>query len=340
MALDWKDTWNLMTKLNVSRFGNATLVVISYLISRFLGRSVHRGYPISLSIEPTTSCNLRCPECPSGLRSFSRPTGMLDKDFYQSVIDQLKDRLVYLTLYFQGEPYLNTDFLEMVKYASDSNIYTSTSTNGHFLTDDMARKTVEAGLDKLIVSMDGLDQETYEKYRVGGTLDEVLKGLERLLHWKKKLNSTRPFIVLQFIVMRQNQHQVKDLEEMARELGVDKVGIKTAQIYDFETGSDIMPTLQKYSRYRKSQNGTYEIKNSLLNSCWRMWHSCVITWDGKVVPCCFDKDASHQLGDLKERSFVDEWRGDAYQNFRNALIKSRKQIDICQNCTEGTRVWA
>jgi len=218
--------------------------------------------------------------------------------------------------------------------------YTATSTNGHFFTDETARKTVESGLDRLIVSMDGLDQETYEKYRVGGDLNKLLEGLERLLYWKKKLKASRPFVVLQFIVMKQNQHQMKELKELATKLGVDQVGIKTAQIYDFEKGSDIMPTLDKYSRYRKSVNGSYEIKNSMLDSCWKMWHSCVITWDGKMVPCCFDKDASHQLGNLRASSFAEEWRGEVYQNFRNNLIKSRRQIDICQNCTEGTRVWA
>ena len=78
----------------------------------------------------------------------------------------------------------------------------------------------------------------------------------------------------------------------------------------------------------------------MLDHCWRLWHTCVITWDGKVVPCCFDKDASHPMGSLAEQDFDTIWKGTAYQQFRGALLRSRSEIDICQNCTEGTKVWA
>jgi radical SAM protein with 4Fe4S-binding SPASM domain len=71
-----------------------------------------------------------------------------------------------------------------------------------------------------------------------------------------------------------------------------------------------------------------------------MWSSGVITWDGLVVPCCFDKDATHQMGNLAENSFHDVWKGPAYNGFRQAILKSRSEIDICKNCTEGTKVWA
>lgn len=76
-----------------------------------------------------------------------------------------------------------------------------------------------------------------------------------------------------------------------------------------------------------------------MNRCWKMWHSCVITWDGRVVPCCFDKDASHALGELKNTSFREIWYSSAYYNFRGAILRSREEIDICKNCTEGTKVW-
>jgi radical SAM protein with 4Fe4S-binding SPASM domain len=70
-----------------------------------------------------------------------------------------------------------------------------------------------------------------------------------------------------------------------------------------------------------------------------MWHSCVITWDGSVVPCCFDKDASHPMGSLQESTFKEVWNSTNYRNFRGKLLQSRNQIDICKNCTEGTKVW-
>ncbi len=117
-----------------------TKVFSSYQVSKWTKKSVQWGMPISISFEPTTSCNLRCPECPSGLRAFSRPTGMLKKDFFRETIDQLAKDLTYLVFYFQGEPYLNPEFLNMVKYASAKKIYTATSTNAHYLTDEAAKK--------------------------------------------------------------------------------------------------------------------------------------------------------------------------------------------------------
>jgi hypothetical protein len=79
--------------------------------------------------------------------------------------------------------------------------------------------------------------------------------------------------------------------------------LKTAQVYDYKNGNELIPENEQYSRYKKNSDGTYSIKNSLENNCWKLWHSCVITWDGKVVPCCFDKDAQYQLGDLQTHSF-------------------------------------
>ena len=295
---------------------------------------------MTVSFEPTTACNLRCPECPSGLRAFSRPTGNLKQDFFRKSLDELGSQLMYLIFYFQGEPYINPDFLDMVQYASQKKIYTITSTNGHFLNDDNARRTVESGLDRLIISVDGTTQEVYEQYRKEGNLQKVLEGAANIVKWKKQLNSASPHVIFQFLVVKPNEHQIPEVYRMADEIGVDEVKLKTAQVYDYIRGNPLIRENEKYSRYRKNPDGSYAVKNRLLNHCWKLWHACVITWDGIVVPCCFDKDATHRLGDLKHTSFKDIWQGDAYRNFRNSLLKGRNQIDICTNCTEGCKVWA
>ena len=330
----------LAKKLTFKKLSNAFKVWISYHISKRTKQAANYGFPISIAIEPTTSCNLRCPECPSGLRQFTRPIGMLEPSFFKTTIDSVYKELIYLTFYFQGEPYLNPNFLDMVKYASDKNIYTSTSTNAHYLTPEQAIKTIESKLDRLIISIDGTTQETYEQYRIGGTLQKVIDGTKNIIAAKKKLNSSTPHIVFQFLVVKPNEHQLNDVQQLANELGVDEVVFKTAQVYDFENGNPLIPTNQKHSRYKQQPNGTFKIKNELLNQCWRMWSSCVVTWDGIVVPCCFDKDAKHQLGDLKKQAFKNLWESNSYQLFRRAILKSRQEIDICKNCSEGTTVWA
>jgi radical SAM protein with 4Fe4S-binding SPASM domain len=329
----------LLKKLSFKKVVNSILIWASYHATKFLNLKSHLGLPISMAIEPTTSCNLRCPECPSGLRQFTRPVGMLEPSFFKKTIDAVYNELIYLTFYFQGEPYLNPNFLEMVRYASDKGIYTSTSTNAHYLNPEMAKKTVESQLDRLIISIDGTTQESYEQYRIGGTLSKVIEGTKNIIEQKKSLKSNTPHVVFQFLVVKPNEHQLEEVKQLAKKLGVDEVVFKTAQVYDFKNGNTLIPDNIKYSRYRKNPDGTYSIKNKLLNQCWRMWSSCVITWDGLVVPCCFDKDAKHQLGDLKSDNFKTVWKSDLYQNFRKAILKSRDEIDICQNCSEGTKVW-
>ena len=337
---NWNDSRNLLSKLTLRRFWNGTKVLSSFYLGRLFRRPLQWGLPVSVSFEPTTSCNLRCPECPSGLRAFTRPTGMLENDFFKKTIDEIHKELLYLIFYFQGEPYLNPAFLEMVKYAHDKKIYTATSTNAHYLTDEVAKKTVESGLDRLIISIDGTTQDIYQQYRVGGNLEKVLEGTKNIIKWKRALKSKTPFVFFQFLVVKPNEHQIEAIKKLAKETGVDEVRFKTAQVYEYETDpNQLIPSIDKFSRYKKNEDGTYRAKNKLANHCWKLQHANVITWDGLVVPCCFDKDATHQLGNLKNQSFKEIWHNDNYKQFRYELMKSRKNIDICANCSEGVSVW-
>ena len=331
------DGFFYLKTLSPKRLWNILKIFFSYQLSRRTKKNAHRGYPVAISIEPTTSCNLRCPECPSGLRSFSRPIGMLQSELNKSIIDQLKEELTYITYYFQGEPYLNQDFLKMVGYASAHNIYTATSSNGHYFTDKNCKQTIKSGLKRLIISIDGINQESYSKYRVGGDFNKVIEGTKNMVQWKRKLKAQTPFIIWQFIIFGHNENEVDEIKQMAKDVGVDYLSLKTAQIYNFESGSELLPKNFKYARYKKEEL-SYKIKNGLLSHCWRMWHACVITWDGKIVPCCFDKDGSYQLGELSRFSFKSIWNGEEYNRFRRLILKSRSNIDICQNCSEGTKI--
>ncbi len=333
------DALQLLKKASFRKLLNGVQLLVSYYWSKLRKQPLHSGLPLSLAIEPTTACNLRCPECPSGLRSFTRPTGKLPLPLFQKIIDEVKDHLLYLTLYFQGEPYLHPQFLDMVSYASANGIYTATSTNAHFLTDDSARQTVTSGLNRLIISIDGTTQESYSAYRKEGKLAEVIEGTKRIVAWKKKLKSKTPHVVFQFLVVKPNEHEIAAVKKLGKELGVDEVKIKSAQIYDYQNGSDLIPSIARYSRYRENGEGKWTLKNQLHNECWKMWHSCVITWDGKVVPCCFDKDASHAMGSVTQYSLRDVWTSPAYRTFRQSILSSRKEIDICKNCSEGGPVW-
>lgn len=340
MRTQWAELKEVTRAFTLRKAWNAARLTSSYYAARATRRPVHWGKPITVGIEPTTACNLRCPHCPSGLRSFTRPTGRLSLARFQALVDELHRDTVYLILYFQGEPYINPQFLEMAAYASQKGLYTMSSTNAHFLDESTALRTAEAGLGRLVISLDGTTQESYAHYRVGGQLEKVLEGTRNLVAAKKKLKTSRPFIDLQFIAFEHNRQEIPEVKRLGKQLGVDRVSIKTAQVYDFENAQGWIPNDEKLARYKKDENGRYVIKNKLYRHCWKLWHGAEITWDGRVLPCCFDKDARHEMGRFPETSFQEIWRGTAYRAFREQLLKGRENIEICKNCTEGTTVWA
>ena len=326
-------------QLTVGRAWNFFLLKASFQLSNLLGKPIHWGTPVAVSIEPTTACNLGCPQCPSGLKQFTRPTGNLKLETNKAILDSLGKNLQYINYYFQGEPFINPSFLEVVKEARKRNIYVLTSTNAHFISEKTAEEVVSSGLSEVIISIDGTTQETYENYRIDGDLNKVLEGTKNLVQARKNANSQYPILTFQFLVSKQNEHQIDEAKKLTQQLGVDNITFKTIQVYDYETGNELIPDNDTYSRYKKMDDGSYKLKNKYRNSCWRMWSSCVFTWDGSIVPCCFDKDADHKMGNVTKNHFKEIWRSAIYKEFRDQVWKDRQQIEICKNCSEGSKIW-
>lgn len=330
----------ILKMLSLRKVWNGSKLYLSFWLSRLFKRPIIWGKPLALSIEPTTACNLGCPECPSGLKQFTRPTGNMKANLNEKIIDELGENLAYINFYFQGEPFINKNIFDLIAYADSKGVYTATSTNAHFLTPEACKEVIDSGLKRLIVSIDGTTQETYEQYRKEGSLEKVLEGTRNMIAAKKEEGSNFPHIIFQYLVVKPNEHQIEDAKQLADEMGVDEIRFKTAQVYDYQNGNPLIPTNEKYSRYRKMSDGTYRLKNKMSNHCWRMWSSAVVTWDGSIVPCCFDKDAKHKLGNMQFVKFQDIWKNNDYQHFRKALLTNREEIDICKNCSEGSKVWA
>jgi radical SAM protein with 4Fe4S-binding SPASM domain len=309
--------------------------MLSYWGSVLFRKSIRWGRYVAISIEPSNRCNLSCLECPTGTRSLTREKGEFSMEAYRKILNEKAKDLLYLNFYFQGEPFLNKDITEMINLASNEKIYTSVSTNAHQIDEELARKIVKSGLNRLIISIDGVSQEVYEKYRVGGELAKVIQATQNVINEKKRLSTNFPKIVFQFLVFRHNEHQIEDVRQLGKEMGVDKVEIKTAQIYNYRQNTEDIPSIDKYSRYKKDKNGIYQIKNKMPNRCWRMWHSAVITQDLNVLPCCYDKDATYKLGNLQELSISEIEQAKEYTAFRQQIIQNRAAIEICQNCSEN-----
>lgn len=325
---------------NIKRTWNFILLLLSYYFSKFLKTPILLGSkPFAMSIEPTTACNLGCPECPSGLKSFTRPTGNIDLKKLDEWASQVKNHVWWVNVYFQGEPFIHKQFIEMTRLLKKHGLFVNTSSNMHFVTEKNAEAIVLSGLDRIVISIDGATQETYEAYRKNGKLEKVIQGTRALVNAKKKLKRKKPALIFQFLVTSANEHEMEDIKKLAKDLGVDRLNFKTLQVYDFENGHPLLPKNLKYSRYKPGPDGRWVLKNPLHNECWRMWTSCMVTWDGRVVPCCFDKDAKYQLGQLTGNTFAEIWNGEKYRQFRNQILRNRKSIDICRNCSEGSQVW-
>jgi radical SAM protein with 4Fe4S-binding SPASM domain len=302
-----------------------------------LGKPVVWGMPISYSIEPTNHCNLQCPECPSGLGTLTRPLGLLKTEDFKKLIDEICATGFYIQLFFQGEPYINKNLPEMIRYAQAKNVYVSISTNGHFVNEKNVDLVLDNAPDKLIFSVDGLDEESYQKYRVGGTFEQADKGLRSLITRRNERGLKRPFVEFQFIVMKQNEHQMDDVKKYCNEVGVDKLVFKTMQVSSYENAVKFLPTNKKFRRY-VLDNNSFAIKNEIKNHCFALWRTSVITWDGRVVPCCFDKDAVNEIGIVNGKAFGDVWKSEKYYDFRKKVLSSRKSVSMCTNCTEGLKV--
>lgn len=318
--------------MHLTRFENLLLVAFSYLKSYVSGSTIVNGMPLAISVELTNHCNLKCPECVSGSGLMQRERGFMDITLYNKIMEELKPYLFSINLYFQGEPMMHPQFFDFLSFINSTRAVVST--NGHYLDSDSSQRLVKSGLFKLIISMDGTDQESYSSYRKNGSFATVLEGIRNVAEAKKRFNSPLK-IEIQFLINRLNEHQVPEVKELAKRFKT-KLRLKSMQVINKEETAFWLPENSRFRRY-SMKNGEYVIKSLLPDRCARLWFNPVITWDGKVVPCCFDKDAEHVMGDINNETFRQIWGGQNYSVFRKNIHSDRKRIKICRNCTSGLR---
>jgi len=331
-----EDLLCLRKSFSFKRLANILKIYSSMGISNLIKKPIVWGFPPAIFIETTNICNLKCPLCPSGNGTLKRPKGFMEYSTFTRIIDEIKDKTFMVILWNQGEPFLNKDFLKMVKYASDAGLFTLVSTNGNVMPP--AEDIVKSGLDSMIVSFDGTSQETYNKYRVNGDLALLQRNVKSLVEAKRKFKSKTPLIRQQFLVLKHNEHEIEDMKKLAKELNVDNLEFKTAQIYSKEDVYTFLPENPKYRRYKISGDDNFELKFGIKNRCSRLWTKPVINWNGEVAICCFDKDIKFKVGNILEKPFGEIWKNDKFQKMRKTILTNRKSIDICRNCGEGVKL--
>lgn len=309
----------------------------SYALS-LLGVVRVKHLPAFLSVEPANFCQLRCPECPVGMAG-GRPRSpqLLSDEVWQRVLNDLVPYAHTVQFYFQGEPLLNHHLPRMIADVQATGAYTIVSTNAQALTQDMAEALVTSGLRRIIISMDGLSEDSYSAYRIGGSLTRTKEALRLLQAAKRRCHTRYPIVELQCLRLRTNEHEWDAFRRVYRSLGANHLCFKTAQLYGYSQGHPLMPTKERYSRYVKGKDGLYHMREKwwhrLLTHrlCYRLWAGCVISTEGDMLPCCYDKAHVYSYGNILLALPKQVWYNAKATAFRREVI-DKKTIDICANC--------
>ena len=294
------------------------------------------GLPTILQVEPTSRCNLHCTFCPVS-NGLNRPAGNMDAALFRRIVDELSDYLLVIMFWDWGEPFLNPDAFEMIRYARSKGIKVACSTNGHIFSDsDNARQVVDSGLDVLIFSVDGLKQETYQRHRTGGKLDTVLEGIGNIVEQKRRLASETPIINFRYIVMKDGEQELEHLDKFAQALGVDVLTLrKFHAVPGSETyTSELIPEQRKFQLPALSGDNMHPVR-AARNPCRNLWNCPTIHWDGTVCSCFMDYNESRPLGSLADKSFHEIWHGEAYRRLRSEFRKRWRDLPLCGECTSG-----
>ena len=269
---------------------------------KILPESILRKVPIKkVNIEVTNTCNLRCRVCPTPM--MKRKKGFMSLDNFKIIVDKLPSTVKKIDMNWSGEPLLNKDIFKMVRYAKDKGIVTHISTNTMLLDKFSAKDIVDSGLYSIAVCLDGTTKEVHEDYRVGSDFNHIVKNIKWLTGLKKKHNSETK-IILQTLITKNNS-DFKKIEEFGRRLGVDEIDLRffSVSVEDDKLKNDYinkyLPDLDK----TKYDLNTGKIKSS--SSFCRTFFSPVILWDGRVIVCCMDTEATTVYANILKESFED-----------------------------------
>ncbi len=311
----------LLRNITYSRLANYITARVGYWCSNITGNVYLNAKPVSASVEPANYCNLSCPHCPTGRKLIEKKDKRLTVSDFKEYMDALLPELMYLNLYFQGEPLLNKELPEMISYASGKGIFTCVSTNGNALTEDVVKRLSESGIGRLIICLDGATAESYIQYRVGGDFDKVVRGISLAVRYGLPVE-------VQCLLLSTTENEIDTLKSLCKSLGVRRLVFKKAQFYD----DYLVPKNPKNLRYKRDVSGALVPKAKLKNKCWRLFSTIVIDVDGNVPACCFDKSGKYSFGNLKEVALQKVWLGEKARRFRQTILRKRKSIDICNNC--------
>jgi len=304
-------------------------------ISQMIHSNKAYGKPVSITIEPTNVCNLRCPVCETGANILGRKPQMMTFEEFVKIIDKVGRGANHVMFYYMGETFLNKEVYRMIRYTRDMGLYAMTCTNGDVVDPE---KLYESGINLVSFQIGGITQETHSIYRVNSNLSRVIDNLSRYLEIIR-LRGRKPSehqVELGFIVMRHNEEEVEEFLKWADRIGVDRKSIISPCVRTPEQGREFLPKSEDYWIYEREkfeQGGCLlPKKNYPKNSCPWLYYSITIQVDGNVVPCCRDPHGRKVMGNLLEQSLRGVWNGPKLRAFRSAVFTKQAEVDICRLC--------
>lgn len=295
------------------------------------------GGPVSLMVEPSAACNLRCPLCPTGLRTTRRDGYTLSPEDFERSLGWFRHTLQSVSFWNYGEPFLNRNLGRMVAVATRNGIHTCVSTNGHFLSGPVLDDVLTAGLSQMLVAIDTPHGDLYDRYRVGGDFEVVVKNFRHAVARKKALGA-KTHIVAQYMLMSGSE-DIDAIIAHGEAMGADKILVKTLGIGSAvarpsESDWALMPEADEFKRYDSPENMKAKVHWDDAR-CSYIWRRMVLNSDGSCVPCCRDQNAEFQLGDIKQgRTLASVWNARAYRDYRRKIRQTQRDAVMCQRCPE------
>jgi len=282
------------------------------------------GLPTTYYIETAMACNLACPECVIGVDKVNRKKGYMSYENFETISNKIKPyaKLVYLHVW--GEPLLNKNICKMIDHVS-SYAHAHISTNALMLNEKKAEDLVRSGLGTLIISIDGMTQTVYEKYRVGGDVKKCIDNIKLLQSLNKKFNNNIE-VIGQFIVFRHNEQEVQNFLDFCNEINIKPV-LKKPYI---RFGSMVEPLNEDFHRERFEKDDLLQE----ISKCPHADGTMTITVSGELLLCSQDYNADFKLGNILDKDMTTEkiWKDYKYKTIREN-IKSKKPPKICtDNC--------
>ncbi len=249
--------------------------------------------PISIRLEASTLCQLKCPSCPTaqGETKKNLGSGVLAFQNFKDLVDR-NPAIVHIELSNWGEIFLNPELTEIMKYAYKKGVILTASNGANLNTvkPSVLEDLVKYKFRHIDCSIDGASQETYKQYRVGGNFDRVIENIKTINHYKKVYKSDFPLLLWQFVAFGHNEHEIQTARELAKELDMEfylKLSwdeevspIQDKELVRQQTSSG----MSSRSEYAETY-GTGYIRKDI---CQQLWTSPQINWDGRVLGCCFN----------------------------------------------------